>query len=224
MKIKLWVLILGIYLMGGTSVSAECKVVLTDDFQGKVCTDEVVRGGFKSSEELSYNGRWMINEDGGIFEGEKILSRSFFDAPYYSQKLRKKGNLTTSTFYGAVIYDESKEIDGKIAFSESLEGRELLTNGGIFEGKKILKRNLDCSQELTKEGNLTTYAFRGTVNYKESKDPNGRIIASQESLDGDWFVSPAVKLTGGMVIERLPNGEISLQDNRGIGDQMSRTR
>ena len=184
MKAKFWVLILGICLMWTVAVLAATGLwnpVESMDFQGK---SRMTFEG-KISKELR-RGKW-INDDGGIFEGNTTIENG--------QKEIKEGKLTTPVFQGKFNYSGSSD-----SWESSMEGRELLIGGGVFEGKKTFKRNLDNSQEIIREGNFTTAVFQGVFKRSEKKDKKGA-ISSQEITEGKELLSDGGVFEGEKILD-----------------------
>ena len=130
-----------------------------------------------------------------------------------SREVRKEGKLTTPTFKGVSYYQEIAVPNGTSNSEEVLDGKEILGNGGVFEGTKDNTRRSDNSSELRKEGRLTTPTFKGVSYYREITAPDGS-VNSEEVLDGIWNIAPNLKLSGSISIQRQGNGEPVIRDER----------
>ena len=130
-----------------------------------------------------------------------------------SREVRKEGKLTTPTFKGVSYYQEIAVPNGTSNSEEVLDGKEILGNGGVFEGTKDNTRRSDNSSELRKEGRLTTPTFKGVSYYREITAPDGT-ANSEEVLDGIWNIAPNLKLSGSISIQRQGNGEPVIRDER----------
>jgi len=181
---------------------AIAEPVTTTDFQGDV---KVEQAGDMTKETRI--GKWQYGA-GGILEGEAVL-----DVAGSDYTLTKRGTLESSAFQGEITIDESVN-QGVSLRKESLKGREILTDGGIFEGE-IVKENEtrgDYKKDsLVKTGKLVSAAFQGDLALDEYSDPKRSL--RKQSLNGTWYVSPDLVLSGDMVIT-TDNGVVSVVDGR----------
>lgn len=184
----------------GSFSTTECLEVVTTDFQGTVCT---------APDREERAGQWL-NVDSGAFKGKaKVYKDS-----RQTQILTKQGDLTTPTFQGTLRYEEVKTADGKISTKERLEGKERLTDGGIFEGyiETWINPRLPGfypgggGERRIKGGKLTTPTFEGTLKYGEERKGLDKKVESKERLEGIWRVTPTLKL-GGYI--EIVNGKVT---------------
>jgi hypothetical protein len=196
------------HLSDGSDTTTKQGRIFTPTLRGDVNYQEVKDAQGRVTSDDVYQGKEVM-PNGGMFEGQKRV-RHLSDG---SEIITKQGRIFTPTLRGDVNYQEVKDAQGRVTIDDVYQGKEVMPDGGIFEGQKRIRRTPSGSETITKQGRLTSPTFQGDMVYGEVKDAQGRVSAS-ETHSGKWLVSPSITLVGTVTIRRTPDGRMTITDNR----------
>ncbi|MDD4900058.1 MAG: fibronectin type III domain-containing protein [Candidatus Omnitrophica bacterium] len=142
MKGRIGLLVLVFSLASFVRAFAECKAVVTLDFQGTVCTE--------ASGSERRDGKWII--PGGMFTGVSNLEIKSGGA----FSLSKDGAISSADFQGNYHFDENADPAGKIASMERWDGKWMVSPQLVLVGVMTIERSPDGKVTVTDNRNQQT--------------------------------------------------------------------